>query len=145
MIKAKEFLDIICNDYNYRFFSGIYHNGFKCLFNEMKPNFMLYVPAANSKTALGLAAGLSFTNMKSVVVLNLDNFLEILNLYKELNTRMALMPLCLVFGEENDYTKLEGVIKYTIIKTIFDLESFLLKKDFKDSSNILYIENNLLV
>lgn len=69
MVKAKEFWDFLCNELNYRFFSGVPTSGFQGLFRAMDKNIMHYVPAINEQASLSLAAGAWVSGFKSAVFL----------------------------------------------------------------------------
>jgi sulfopyruvate decarboxylase TPP-binding subunit len=65
----KAFFKELCEDYDYRFFTGIPFKDFKNFYANMNPDLMHYIPAANELIALRLAAGSWLSGIKSAVVL----------------------------------------------------------------------------
>lgn len=70
MVKAKDFMNHLCNELDYRFFSGVPVKGMQGIFKNMSADFMHYVPAANERIAASLATGVAFTGVKSVVLMS---------------------------------------------------------------------------
>jgi sulfopyruvate decarboxylase TPP-binding subunit len=79
MVKAKEFWDYLCNELDYRFFSGVPCDGLKPLYDTMNIDFMYYVPAVNENVALGMSSGARLAGTKSAILLNIDNIYTIYN------------------------------------------------------------------
>ena len=73
MVKAKEFWDYLCNELDYRFFTGVPCNGLKPLYDTMNPDFLHYVPAVNERVAIGMASGASLSGVKSGVLISVAN------------------------------------------------------------------------
>lgn len=66
----KDFWNILCKDYNYRFFAGIPFKGSDLLYASMDAEIMHYVPASNEHIALNLATGARVSGFKSGVILS---------------------------------------------------------------------------
>lgn len=77
MMKAKEFLDYLCDNLNYRFFSGVPVEGFKGLFKAMSSDKMHYIPAANENIALALANGVSLLGVNSAIMIEFNKINEL--------------------------------------------------------------------
>lgn len=77
MVKAEEFWEYLCNELDYRFFTGVPCEGLKPLYDKMSPDFLHYVPAVNEKVALGMASGASLSGVKSGVLINVNNIYTI--------------------------------------------------------------------
>ena len=81
-MKAKIFWDCMCEELNFRFFTGVACEGFKSIYNAMDSNMMHYIPSVSESTALGIATGVALTGNKSCVLMRkdrkgyLDNWLE---------------------------------------------------------------------
>ena len=73
MIKAKEFWDVICNTFDYRFFSGIPCSDFDKLYKTMSSNFMHYIPAANEMVGLNLVNGVRLAGLNSALLIDLSS------------------------------------------------------------------------
>jgi hypothetical protein len=65
----KAFLKELCENYDYRFFTGIPFKDLDVFYKTMDKDLMHYIPAANELIALRLAAGAWISGFKSVVVL----------------------------------------------------------------------------
>jgi len=83
MVKAKDFWEYICNELDYRFFSGVPVIGFKPLYDNMNKKFMHYVPAVNEQVALSLSAGAYISGFNSAILID-ANKINRLNL--DINT-----------------------------------------------------------
>jgi len=70
MVKAKEFLKFLCEDLDYRFFSGVPCLGFKPIYDSMSSKFMHYVPAVNERSAFGISMGAAVAGAKSAVLVD---------------------------------------------------------------------------
>jgi hypothetical protein len=82
MVKAVEFLDFICNNLEYRFFTGTPCSEFKCLYDNMNPKFMHYIPAVDEKSAANIVSGASMVGIKSIMILPAN---KVFNLFGLLN------------------------------------------------------------
>jgi len=83
MVKAQIFWNYLCNELNYRFFSGVACLGLNPLYKKMNSDIMHYVPAVNERTALGLVSGASMGGFKGGLLMNMyfkNDILTFLNL-----------------------------------------------------------------
>jgi hypothetical protein len=69
MAKDLEFWLTICEEYNYRFFSGVPCAELAPLYAGMQSNIMHYIPAANENIALNLAAGSRISGYNSGILI----------------------------------------------------------------------------
>lgn len=79
MVKVDDFWKIVCEDNNYRFFTGIAFKEFELLYNTMNKDFMYYVPAGSPINAYGIAKGVSVAGGKSAVFLKNTELINILS------------------------------------------------------------------
>ena len=70
MIKATEFWNFLCDDMNYRMFSGVPCLDFRPLYDKMSPKFMHYVPAVNEKSAFGIVTGAATSGVLAGVIVD---------------------------------------------------------------------------
>lgn len=97
MLEAKDFWHELCEEFDYRFFSGIPFLAAEELYINMNAKMMHYVPAANEHIALKLASGAWTAGFKSAVILpaRLVN-----NLNFEFNINFGIPVLVLTTKDE---------------------------------------------
>ena len=81
MVKAKEFWNFLCEECDYRVFSGVACKGLSNLYKTMSPEFMHYVPAANERIALGILSGACIGGFKGGLLMDMcfkDNIATLL-------------------------------------------------------------------
>lgn len=78
MVKAIEFWKFICEEMDYRIFSGVPCLDLKPLYDKMSSKFMHYVPAVDEYTAFGISIGAITSGAKSGVLLD-SNYLDVAN------------------------------------------------------------------
>ena len=71
MVKAKKFWDYLCEELDYRFFSGVACAGLSPLYKKMNKDIMHYVPAANERIALGLVSGAYIGGFKGGLLMDM--------------------------------------------------------------------------
>jgi len=71
MVKAKDFLNFLCDSLDYRFFAGVPCPGLDLIYKAMSPEFMHYIPAANERLALGLVSGAYFAGLKGGILIDM--------------------------------------------------------------------------
>ena len=71
MVKAKEFWNYLCNELDYRFFSGVACLGLNPLYKKMNSDIMHYIPAANERAALGLVSGAFMGGFKGGLLMDM--------------------------------------------------------------------------
>jgi len=99
MVKAKEFWEYLCNELNYRFFAGVPCLGLKPLYDTMSSKFMHYVPAVNERVALGLVNGANIADIKSAVLMDSKNILDLSNLLISFNKEYEIPTLVICYDE----------------------------------------------
>lgn len=72
MVKAKDFWNILCEDLNYRFFSGVADSELEPLYKAMNADIMHYVPAVNEIAALGIVLGAYLAGYSGGILIDLD-------------------------------------------------------------------------
>lgn len=128
MIKIKNFWNYLCNDLNYRFFSGKPCLGFKSLYKTMSPETMHYIPAANSTTAVGLVSGASLSGHKGAVLLDAHGLYDILSIIGKFNIKYQIPFLLLIY---NNGIKIKNTLNLPIINISKNYKEELLCLDNK--------------
>jgi len=72
MVKAKDFLYHLCEDLDYRFFSGIPCATTAPLFKHMSADILHYIPAVHDQAAATMVAGTWLSGFKSCAILNVE-------------------------------------------------------------------------
>ena len=128
MIKAKDFWSYLCNDLEYRFFSGVPHIVFKSLYKKMNKSFLHYIPAVNADAAVGLVNGVRLTGMNSAVIIGSEDLETCLVYIQRFNIKYELPLVILSNKVDDDNFKMitEFIVNYKV--NVIDLsENF--KKD----------------
>lgn len=111
MIKAKDFWNYVCNELDYRFFSGVPCKGFKPLYDKMNPEFMHYIPAVNEQVALGMANGANLAGIKSGILIDFDNIYVIYDWLFNFSTTYEVPFLIIAYKESDKKIQLPGLPK----------------------------------
>lgn len=98
MVKIKDFWKCICEDFNYRLFSGVPCTGLSILYNTMSSKFMHYMPPTTDLVALNLINGARVAGTKGALLLDSQNFLNIYNSIRYLNIEYGIPLLILMYG-----------------------------------------------
>lgn len=69
---VNNFWQKLCVDLDYHFFAGVPNESLKDIFNTLNPDVLHFVPTVNDAVAVGLAAGVSLSGYKSVVLCDKD-------------------------------------------------------------------------
>lgn len=109
MIKAKEFLEYLCNDLGFRFFSGVPCTELIPVYNEMNSKLLHYIPAANETIAVGISSGTWLTEFKSGVFMDSNKIGCILPILYNINFRLKI-PILFVFGGDNPIVEIKTVV-----------------------------------
>lgn len=130
MIKVKEFWEVLCEELDYRFFTGVPCLGLKPVYDKMDQRIMHYVPATKENTALGLASGVSLSGVKSGILINIDRLHNILDWLVSFNLEYKIPLLVIAYNKDN--SKFKKVlssykIPYKISNDLTDLR-FIVKK-----------------
>ena len=70
MVEAKEFINYLCNELEFRFFSGVPCVELQLFYNEMNSDFLHYVPAVNETVAVGIVSGMWLSGTKGCVIID---------------------------------------------------------------------------
>jgi hypothetical protein len=100
MEKAKVFWQFLCNEMEYRGFSGVSCNGLKPLYAKMDSEFLHFIPATNENIALGIVAGMNISGIKSGILMRTSNFCNIVNYLNLLNDKYKIPVLLILFEDE---------------------------------------------
>jgi sulfopyruvate decarboxylase TPP-binding subunit len=141
MVKAKDFFNALCEELNYRFFSGVACKGLAPLYKAMDESFMVYTPAINELTALGLCAGASISGLGSCMLFDM-RFKE--DIYSNFNFLLInKLPIILIgYSEKKEDFKYDIPIVY--FKDIVDLNKLSKKIDKQSTPGLLIIGKDML-
>lgn len=134
MVKAKEFVEFLCNELNYKFFVGDSVPGLlgiHCALPDVES--LHYIPAVNTESAMGLATGAVLAGVKTIVIIDIEE-LEVLNL------KYRSLPFLFI-------TKAEKVNRTDLLKSTILLKSVksLIKKiDQQKRAGVIYIKEGQL-
>jgi len=128
MVKAKEFIDYLCNKLEFRFFSGVPCSELQLLYNEMNSNMMHYIPAVTETIAVGIASGVWISNIRSCVLMDSKKIDSIKPILNDLNFKMKI-PMLFIFG---------GDLKQDYLKTVLLHKNY--KKQLDDIVNYMDTE-----
>lgn len=127
MVKAKDFWECICNELNYRFFSGIPSEGLDPLYLKMDSKFMHYIPAISTHTAIGMANGAVIAGVKSAVFLDAS---KINNINIDFNI-FNNIPLLIIASGEDDLWLDNGInifkLGNDVTKCLRDVDEYISK------------------
>jgi sulfopyruvate decarboxylase TPP-binding subunit len=96
MVKAKDFMEYLCDTLEYRFFSGVVCPALRPLYDYMSPERMHYIPANSEETALNLANGVTFSGFKSCVLIRGSKLFNIINDLIDINIEHKLSVLLII-------------------------------------------------
>lgn len=148
MVKAKEFWNFICEELDYRFFSGVACEGLLPLLKTMSSDFMHYVPAANERIALSMTSGAYMGGFKGGILIS-DRFLtDLIGTLKDLNLKYKTPLLIIAYTEINETLPLD-IPKVKLSRHNSDNYKKLIRKIVKKSEDknvpaLLTIEEGVL-
>lgn len=112
MVKAKEFMDYLCNKLEFRFFSGVPCPELQLLYNEMNSNAMHYIPAVTETIAVGIASGVWISNIRSCVIMDSEKIDSIKPILNDINIKMKIPILFILGGNlKSDYFNIVSLHK----------------------------------
>jgi len=117
MVKAKDFWEYLCNELEYRVFSGVPCLGFKPLYDNMNSDIMHYIPAVKEDIALGIMSGAALSGWKTGIFLHIDEAYSVLNWLEKFNLEYKV-PLMVFIYKDEDNTLLNKFISMNKINKI---------------------------
>jgi sulfopyruvate decarboxylase TPP-binding subunit len=141
MVKAKDFFKVVCEELNFRFFSGVRCEGLAPLYKAMDESFMAYTPAINEITALGLCAGASISGLGSAMLFDMklkENFYSIFSFV--INNKLPI--LLIGYSEKKDDFKYDIPVMY--FKDTMDIVKLSKKMDKQSTPGLLIIGKDML-
>jgi sulfopyruvate decarboxylase TPP-binding subunit len=102
-VKAKDFLEYLCENLDFRFFAGVPSKGLNCIYDAMNANIMHYIPAMDEKIAFNLSAGAFVSGYRAAVLIDSENIEELEFYYNKFNLGLTINLLIIVY--ENTKTK----------------------------------------
>ena len=124
MVKAKDFLNFLCRDLNYRFFTGIPKGNFVKLRKKMTTDILNYVPPTNEEAAFGMAYGSRVGGNKSVIMIDNASLIKYFNAVYRFGVDHGISILVLTDAEIGA-SKTKSIVltkSYKDKLTKFDLE-----------------------
>lgn len=139
MVKAKDFWDYLCNELDYRFFAGVPCKGLKFLYDNMNPEFMHYIPAANERIALGLVSGAWLAGVKGALFMDGNNIMDIMNLLLSFNKKYKVPALIICYDEKYYWAKQTSItslllVNFKVMKMDDDVQE---GQTFRDNLDIV--------
>ncbi len=113
MVKAKEFLEFICNDLEYRFFTGTPCLEFKSIYNNMDSRIMHYIPAVDENSAANIVSGSSITGIKSMIMMPANKIFNIIGLLNFFILKYNIPFLILSHGSKDQISLFNKVGIYS--------------------------------
>lgn len=142
MVKAKEFFKVLCEDLNYRFFSGVVCDGLSVLYKGMNESFMFYVPAVNETIALGVSAGAAISGLGAGIFLDLKLKEDI---YSNFNFLIEnKLPLIIIGYSENKKESFKYDIPVVYFKETEDIVKLSSKMEKKSVPGLLVMGKDVL-
>ena len=102
MVKAKEFLNYLCEDLGYKIFLGPECEGFLPLYKHMNKSFTNYMPTVNETVALGMAIGNSIGGRNSCVLMDVKNLCDLITPIRDCALKYRTPFLILVYTTDVD-------------------------------------------
>lgn len=142
MVKAKEFFKILCEELNYRFVAGVNCREFDLLYKFVDESFVLYTPAINEATALGLCAGASISGLGSAMLFDMK-LKE--NVYSNFSFFMNnKLPIMLIGYSENKKEDFKYDIPIVYLKDKEDIVKLSKKIDKQSIPGLLIIGKDVI-
>ena len=117
MVKAKDFWNYLCDELEYRVFSGVPCLGFKSLYDNMDSSIMHYIPAVKEDVALGIMSGTAMSGWKAGVFLHIDDSYNILNWLEKFSLEYKV-PLMVFIYKDKDNILLDRFISTNKINKV---------------------------
>ncbi len=102
MVKAKDFWNYLCDDLNYRFFSGIPCKGLKPLYDKMDADKMFYIPATKESIALGMVCGSYFSGVKGGILLDINRIMSMTEPLLKYVIKVNIPLLIFLYGTRDE-------------------------------------------
>ncbi len=119
MDKYKKLLDILCNKYNYRFFTGVPNNELADFFNSLVSNILHFVPTIDDSISIYMASGVALTGEKPTVICGENTIDKNLDFIENYIVKYNLKVLFLSTKEYKnlsfksfEYSDMDDMVKY---------------------------------
>ena len=109
MVKAKDFLKFLCEELNYRFFTGMPKNDFVKLRKKMTSDILNYIPSVNDESAFGMAYGSRVGGTKSIVMISHDELIKCFNYVRNFSTDYGI-PILILTDKILDLPKIKSIV-----------------------------------
>jgi len=149
MVTKDRFWEFMCEDLNYRFFSGVVCKGFDDLYKRMPVSKMHYIPAVNERTAIYLCKGVMLAGIKSAVFMGSNSLFRVPEVYEGFLDDFKQSLLLFVFIERSTEFKLIPsylpYIKLTSRSKVGRIGKFLDNITSATENGIVFIDKGFLV
>lgn len=147
-MKAKEFWELLCEELNYRFFTGVPSLELKSIYEKMSSRLMYYVPATRENVALGMASGVALSGISSAVFIDADrahNLMDWLNSFN-LEYKVPILIIVSEHSEDSIAKKLFSMYKvpYRTLKNAGDIRQITNKIKKSNRPGILIVEEGVV-
>ena len=122
-MKIKEFWNTVCEEMEFRFFTGEPSENFKIFFETMKPSMLHYIPSINYKIALGLVSGAYLSGIRSALFIETDHLILIKDELTTFNKQYKI-PILIITGGNAD---LLGLKQFSL-EELSKINEYLFKK-----------------
>jgi len=141
MFKAKELIQTLCTDLNYRFFSGVYYEKFHQLYKYLDSTELKYIRSIDERTGLGLSFGSAISGMGSVFILDLK-FSSLIYPYLPFIIQ-AKLPFFILGCGSSDEWSFAGLPKM-VLKDSDSIIMLSKTMDMKKTPGVLIVEEGVL-
>jgi len=97
MVEAKEFINYLCNELKFRFFSGVPCIELQLFYNKMDITIMHYIPTVTETIAVGMASGVCISNIKSCVLMDSQKIDTVRPILTTVNFKLKI-PILFILG-----------------------------------------------
>jgi len=151
MVKAEDFWNYLCNELEYRVFSGVPCLGFRPLYDNMNSEIMHYIPAVKENTSLGIMSGAAMSGWKTGIFLHIDCAYHIMYWLEEFNLNYNIPVMIFIYKDKDNklFDKFISLNKLDKIELTDEFEKQLktlnskMEKTLKPS--IIFIGEDILV
>lgn len=131
-MKVKEFWELLCEELDYRFFTGVPSLELKGIYDKMSSKLMYYVPATRENVALGMANGVALSGIYSAVFIDADRAHNLMDWLNSFNLEYKV-PILIIASEREENS---------IAKKLFSMYK-IPYRTLKNASDIRQITNKI--
>jgi hypothetical protein len=145
MVKATEFWKYLCEELDYRFFSGVVCPALAPLYDKMDSGLMHYVPAVNERIGLGLVSGAYMAGFNGGLLIDMC-FAYDLTSFIQFNILNRIPLLVIGSGSEDSFLTYDFPSEFICNDSFKTKLNQLVKKSQKEKiPGLLVIEEGIFV